>query len=165
MWIERKMKEMIGKYGKIPSVFSPYNLIDLESSNFELPNESGTTSKDPNWYKAYGNIAVDLSKQGFNVFISCHPAVRKYIGEEIKYKKFVLIYPDISLKNEWIKKLSQRYAIDQSEKNLRAYERARDHFVEDFMGIQNESKLYAGIVYIKDMNYNLGDIIKGFIKN
>ena len=144
---------------------TPYNLIDLESNNFELPNESGTTPKDPNWYKAYGKIAVDLSKQGFNVFISCHPAVRKYIGEEIKYKKFVLIYPDISLKNEWIKKLSQRYAIDQSEKNLRAYERARDHFVEDFMGIQNESKLYAGIVYIKDMNYNLGDIIKGFIKN
>ena len=29
MWIERKMKEMIGKYGKIPSVFSPYDLIDL----------------------------------------------------------------------------------------------------------------------------------------
>ena len=50
---------------------TPYNLIDLESSNFELQNESGTTSKDPNWYKAYGNIAVDLSKQGFNVFISC----------------------------------------------------------------------------------------------
>lgn len=29
MWIERKMKEMIDKYGKIPSVFSPYNLTDL----------------------------------------------------------------------------------------------------------------------------------------
>lgn len=29
MWIERKMKEMIDKYGKIPSVFSPYDLIDL----------------------------------------------------------------------------------------------------------------------------------------
>lgn len=29
MWIERKMKEMIGKYGKIQSVFSPYDLIDL----------------------------------------------------------------------------------------------------------------------------------------
>lgn len=29
MWIERKMKEMSDKYGKIPSVFSPYDLIDL----------------------------------------------------------------------------------------------------------------------------------------
>lgn len=29
MWIERKIKEMIDKYGKIPSVFSPYDLIDL----------------------------------------------------------------------------------------------------------------------------------------
>lgn len=29
MWIERKMKEMIDKYGKISSVFSPYGLIDL----------------------------------------------------------------------------------------------------------------------------------------
>lgn len=29
MWIKRKMKEMIDEYGKIPSVFSPYDLIDL----------------------------------------------------------------------------------------------------------------------------------------
>ena len=29
MWIEKKMKEMIDKYGKIPNVFSPYDLIDL----------------------------------------------------------------------------------------------------------------------------------------
>ena len=29
MWIEGKIKEMIDKYGKIPSVFSPYDLIDL----------------------------------------------------------------------------------------------------------------------------------------
>ena len=29
MQIERKIKEMIDKYGKIPSVFSPYDLIDL----------------------------------------------------------------------------------------------------------------------------------------
>lgn len=31
MWIERKMKEMIGKYGKIPSVFELYNLSDISS--------------------------------------------------------------------------------------------------------------------------------------
>lgn len=29
MWIEKKMKEMIEKYGTIPNVFSPYDLIDL----------------------------------------------------------------------------------------------------------------------------------------
>ena len=29
MWIEKKMKEMIEKYGTIPNVFSPYSLIDL----------------------------------------------------------------------------------------------------------------------------------------
>ena len=31
MWIEKKMKEMIGKYGKIPSVFELYNLSDISS--------------------------------------------------------------------------------------------------------------------------------------
>ena len=29
MWIKRKIKEMIDEYGKIPSVFSLYDLIDL----------------------------------------------------------------------------------------------------------------------------------------
>ena len=47
MWIERKMKEMIDKYGKIPSVFSPYNLTDLSDgicSTLTTANCNGCTS-------------------------------------------------------------------------------------------------------------------------
>lgn len=28
-WVEKKLEQMIDKYGEIPSVFSPYDLIDL----------------------------------------------------------------------------------------------------------------------------------------
>lgn len=28
-WIDKKLKQMVDKYGEVPRVFSPYDLIDL----------------------------------------------------------------------------------------------------------------------------------------
>ena len=61
--------------------------IDLESSNFFVNGE-----RSPDWYIPYCEIALDLSKQGYDVFVSSHKVVRdelkKYYGKE----KMIIIW-------------------------------------------------------------------------
>lgn len=70
------------------------NVIDLESSNFFA---DGKRSDD--WYKVYCNIADDLSRQGFVVFVSSHEVVRK---ELLKSAEDVRVcYPTIGIRDDW----------------------------------------------------------------
>lgn len=98
--------------------------VDLESSCFFV-NEN----RAENWYITYCQLAEHLSEQGKIVFVSSHKDVQGYL--RLSNETIVCVFPDISLKDEWVNKLRERYFSDKSEKNLKAYKRARDHFEED----------------------------------
>lgn len=122
--------------------------IDLESSNFRV---DGKRSND--WYKVYGNIAKHLSDQGKIVFTSAHMELRNYFNEQgIEY---TVIYPSENLKEEWIKKLEERYELEPTQKNMNALLRARTHYCSDILDFMEEKN---GIE-IKNINYNLEHII------
>lgn len=122
--------------------------IDLESNNFFI---EGVRRED--WYKEYCRIAQSLSSQGQNVFLSSHKEVR----EELKKQgvEFFVIYPSLSLKDEWIGKLKNRYETTGSNKDYKAYKNAENMFEENIKDLTKEEKK----IEIKDMNYELEKLI------
>ena len=98
--------------------------IDLESSNFWV---DGKRAED--WYKPYCQIAEHLSKQGYIVFTSSHEVVRKQLAGSTE--PVVVVYPAPYLKDAWIKKLEDRYSVDNSDKNYKALMNAKDRYDEN----------------------------------
>ena len=134
------------------------DFIDLESSNFVI---NGVKSDD--WYKIYCNIAVDLAKN-HNVFISSHADVRNYMktmSENIR-SSVIVIYPSLSLKDEWIKKMEDRYEKSKLDKDKRAYEyisKCYDEAVTDIM----QDTSFGKIELKNNANYiYLVNIIRNF---
>lgn len=137
--------------GKSTLASKENNFIDLESSNFF---HNGVRSD--NWYVYYCNIAAHLSKQGFNVFVSSHEVVRnrlkKYFDEPL-----ISIIPSISLKDEWIRKLEERYNNHKSEKNYKAWMNAVARYEDNINEIKNSG---IGFIEIENIDYNLEDVLK-----
>lgn len=121
--------------------------IDLESGNFWV---DGKRSDD--WYKPYCNIAEHLSKQGYIVFTSSHEVVRKQL--ENSSEIIVLVYPSIELKDEWIDKLEERYAISKLEKDYKALMNAVDRYKENIKELSESNHKYYEVVITK-MDYDL----------
>lgn len=92
--------------------FSGY--IDLESSNFNKTYNE--------WYKDYCKVAIDLSKQGYCVFVSSHKEVRDYLSQYQDVEYIVSIFPSASLHDNWLDRLLTRYMSDHEEKHNRAFE-------------------------------------------
>lgn len=139
------------------SIINKYDnsFIDLESSSFRLPDGS----RHDDWYKYYINIALDLASQGHNVFISSHNTVRNELASRIKsFPKIVplIIYPDPSLKEQWINRLEQRYIKNPTKKNELAFLNAKDKYLENINELQSYSiqNKFKSIV-IKSTEYNL----------
>lgn len=123
------------------SVSGAYNnCIDLESSNFW---HEGRRPDD--WHIYYCKIAIDLSKQGFTVFTSSHKEVRDYLLHFTDQTGIVCVFPSVSLKDEWIKRLRDRYAKDQSEKNFKALANAEDRYEANVTEMMNSGHLYYEI--------------------
>ena len=128
--------------------------IDLESSNFN--NVYG--EKTEGWHIPYCKVAEDLSKQGYVVFVSCHPPVQNYFEESNEY--VMLIYPSLDLKEDWINRLSCRYEKDRSVKNLTALNNADLHYDKQIMALNCSP--FENKLVLKDMNYILDDEITNF---
>lgn len=125
------------------------NCIDLESGNFWV---DGKRAED--WYKPYCQIANHLSEQGYTVFVSSHEVVRREL-EKSKEPVYV-IFPAIDLKDEWIKKLEDRYNNTKLDKDYRALMNAKDRYKENITELmQGNLKFYE----ITRINYHLDDII------
>ena len=125
------------------------NCIDLESGNFWV---DGKRADD--WYKPYCQIANHLSEQGYTVFVSSHEVVRREL-EKSKEPVYV-IFPAIDLKDEWIKKLDDRYNNTKLDKDYRALMNAKDRYKENITELmQGNLKFYE----ITRINYHLDDII------
>lgn len=119
--------------------------VDLESSAFFV---EGIRPDD--WYVYYCSVAEDLSRQGKTVFVSSHKLVMDQLLES--KENIIMIIPHFDLKDEWIEKLYDRYMMSFSEKDKKAFERARDHIDED---IVNMYQYPYRMVFIQDMNYDL----------
>lgn len=125
--------------------------IDLESSIFF---HEGARPDD--WYIYYCKVAENLSSQGYIVFVSSHKQVRDYLldsGEHI-----IIICPSLSLKDEWIMKLEQRYNNTLLIKDFKAWQNANETFEQNIKDIYDCG---LPVHTINDMNYNLKKIIKG----
>ena len=138
------------------------NCIDLESGNFWVTDkETGTAKRTDDWYKPYCNIANHLSSQGFIVFTSSHKQVREELKNSDEY--IMAIVPDLSLKDEWVKKLEDRYNESGLDKDFKAWKNAEECYEENIKDIMNDiestgnKKCYLAV--INSMNYNLKDII------
>lgn len=139
------------------------NIIDLESSCFWKYDENeGNKTRPDDWYVYYCQMAQHLSKQGYVVFVSCHPEVREFLSIH-NSEKFCAIFPSKSLKNDWLNRLKERYEISKSEKDLRAYEHAVKNYDNDIKRLMNDClwdiDYYDNIHTIKDINYDLKIIV------
>lgn len=124
--------------------------IDLESSNMFIDG-----SRPNGWEKIYCNIAIDLNKQGFNVFVSSHSLVWKELKS--RNQEYIAIFPDSRLEKAWIQRAQERYDRDPSDKNLKALSRIKTNFQEDIKELSDNSPKHYKIVLTK---YDLNDILK-----
>ena len=131
------------------SISGKNNCIDLESGNFWV---DGNRVND--WYKIYVNIAEHLSNQGYKVFMSSHKVVREELNK--RRIEFKVIMPSIFLKEQWIKRLQQRYDKSHLEKDYKALMNAKECYEENIEDLLQENH----IIQIQDINYDLSDLIK-----
>lgn len=127
--------------------------IDLESSNFFVDGV-----RNENWYKIYSQIALNLSKQGFIVFTSTHKVVRDEIIENKGEEDVIIITPNLSLKEQWIEKLKNRYDETGKEKDYKAYIGAKTFYEENINDLMSTEGANA-IITITSMDYSLKDIL------
>lgn len=137
------------------------NIIDLESASF-WNYENGNKTRPDDWYVYYCQVAEHLSKQGYTVFVSCHAEVRKYLALHTT-EKFCAIFPDPKIKEDWLKRLEDRYNNSKSDKDLRAWEHAKNSFDNDIQTLINEcwygNEYYNNAVFIDDINYDLQELV------
>lgn len=133
-----------------------YNVIDLESSNF---------IKDGSWVESYCNVAIDLSKHGYDVFVSSHDTVRKQLLKS-GYELIFAIYPSLEIKGEWIERLYNRYLNTELEKDYRAWQRALHHYDEDVASFKEDAKHFYGFYEIghesEGESYDIESILDEF---
>lgn len=100
--------------------------IDLESSLF---------NKD---FATYVDVALDLEKQGYIVFVSCHEEVRQALMDKASFlTELAVCYPDPSLEIEWEDRLLARIDKYHLDKDVRAYVRFTEHFIQDIQDIES----------------------------
>lgn len=138
------------------SLAGRYNqYIDLESSNWNSPDNT----KPDMWWWSYGKVAEDLSRQGYRVFVSCHPSVQKYFEESNEY--VMVLYPSLELKEEWIKRVTDRYDRDRSMKNLAALNNVELYYDKQISSLNNSP--FKNKLVLKYMNYTLDNEIDNFM--
>lgn len=128
-----------------------FNIIDLESGNFWV-----NSVRVNEWYAIYANMAQHLSNQGFIVFTASHKIFRDYLNEQ--GIEFTTISPSVDLKDEWIKRLEERYNMTKLDKDYKALMNAKEKYEENVLDLQSEKNA----LIIKRMDYSLLDML---IKN
>lgn len=130
--------------------------IDLESSNFFV---NGVRQND--WYIPYCNIAMNLSEQGYTVFVASHECVRNYLSFHADQARLVIVCPSLRLKDQWIEKLEKRYQDTGLAKDYKAMMNAKDRYEENIKELINA--VGFEILQIDTMDYKLSDVIASFV--
>lgn len=144
--------------GKTSYALEQDNTIDLDSSF--LNDDYGAKFED--WEEIYVKMAIELSKQGNDVFISAHKEVRNWLlwyrGNDDSFR-VGLVYPSVNLKDEWIEKLKMR--VDNTP---RALDRVKEFYTEDVRALEMFSVLFDYSYRIDNMDYDLGTVVHNFKK-
>ena len=134
--------------------------VDLESSYFKTPD-----ARNEDWVVEYCKLAEILSKNGSIVFISSHKAVRNYITKMHTDELVACVFPSERIREQWVKKLEDRYmnsGLDKDyrafNKDYRAFIRARDHYDDDIRELYFDDSIPYKWV-ITNINYNLEEEI------
>ena len=149
--------------GKSTAAKGDLRYIDLESTNFRVgPNGE----KDEHWYAAYANVALDLSRQGYIVFVSSHAPVREWLGTHQKTEEFIFIcYPAISLKDDWIDRLQKRFDQTGLKKDELALLNAKDRYVDNIREMITDGETYNFIqLELRGMTYDLKTFINVMLR-
>lgn len=131
-------------------------LIDLESSVFLHTDKEEITEEQA---KKYVQLALHLSRHGYHVFISTHPIVYETVEKLIaKPYEALAIYPDLSLKKEWLQRLEDRYMQTRHSKDLRAWS-TMVNIYDDAVSKLNSPDYRFMCRVITSMDYNLATIL------
>lgn len=144
--------------GKSTLCYHNKDCLDLESSKFFVRDHLGNRVRPADWYVMYCETAINLSRQGYTVCISSHKEVRQYLIKNYSNHDLRVCYPCLDLKTEWIKKLTNRYSYDPTEKNLKAYLNAVNMYDESIRDLSKEP-VFKHLV-IKDMSYDLSQLVE-----
>ena len=139
--------------GKSTLALNNYRFVDLESSYFKAPDVG-----NEDWVVEYCKLAEFLSKNDNIVLVSSHKAVRDYIAKMRTDELVACVFPSERIREQWIKKLEDRYMNSALDKDYRAFIRARDHYDDDVQDLYSDD----GVSYkwvITDVNYNLEEEI------
>jgi len=150
--------------GKSTLASKDKNIIDLESSSFwRYDKFHNTKSRCEDWYVYYCQVAMDLSRQGYTVFVSCHKEVRDFLSSN-STEHFNAIFPSKKIKKEWLQKLTDMYNDTKSDKDKRVLEYAEQYFDKDIEDLwyecQYNVEYYHDVKIINDINYDLSKLIK-----
>ena len=130
--------------------------IDLDSSNFWIDG-----FRDLNWYIEIAKIAISISEQGYNVFLPTHQLVRDEVIEHTD--DVICIFPHMNLKDEWIKKLQDRYNNHKSAKNFKAYDHARNKYIGSVIELERWCNIHNIRYYrIDEIPYDLAEILNNY---
>ena len=138
--------------GKTTVSKDDYRFIDLDSDAFKHRG----LFRDKNWAEHYCNTALFLSGQGYCVFVSTHPEVRRKIISMEPCS--VLCYPHIELKEDWIRRLHERYDGMRNRQTHNAWRRAADFYESDIQELMACSACRNHII-LSSMDYNLKRVI------
>lgn len=130
------------------SISGKNNCIDLESGNFWVDGK-----RIDDWYKIYVNIAEHLSNQGYNVFMSSHKVVRDELNN--RGIEFKAICPSLTLKEQWINRLQERFDRTKSTKDFKALKNAEEMYEENIKDLTSE----RNTIIITNIDYDLNDLI------
>lgn len=112
------------------SVSNPFTgYVDLESSNF--PKTEG-------WEKVYCDVALDLSQQGYDVFVSSHKQVRDYLAKFQDVDDIIEVFPEAHLHDMWIERLSKRYNSTREEKHQKALDYMSENYYSAVADMEND---------------------------
>lgn len=139
--------------GKSTLACNNNKFVDLESSYFKTHDV-----RNDDWVAHYCQYAVYLSLHRFIVFVSSHKAVRDYLAKMHTNEQIVCIFPSERTKEQWIKKLEDRYMLTGLDKDYRAFIRARDHYDDDIRELYCDDSIPYKWV-ITDINYDLEEEI------
>lgn len=143
----------IGKTTLVKSNYTPNGckgIIDLESSMFRTDMYP---ERSPDWYQVYGNIAIELSNQGFLVFCACHFVIRDYIAKKVPDNNYIIIHPNINLREEWLHRLYQRYLTTITSKDKNAFDYAEKNYVKSIRELYEQNQFDT--VTLDSINYDL----------
>lgn len=142
--------------GKSTLATKSLRYIDLESSSFWFDDpETKQRVRHGNWYEVYCNVAEDLSRQGYTVFVSSHQPVRERLSRSDEY--VITCVPSLDLKDKWIEKLRLRYENSGIEKDYKAYMNAADSFTENVTEMMNSG---FDVLEVEAMDYDLKKLLE-----